>query len=42
VGALTESGGNVLQAAKLLGWGRNTVYVRLRKYGLSPQPFRDA
>ena len=40
VAALTETGGNVLQAAKRLGWGRNTMYVRMREQGLSPRQFR--
>ncbi len=32
--ALEESGGNVSRAARILGVGRDTVYRRLRKYGI--------
>jgi two-component system, NtrC family, response regulator HydG len=33
--ALRQSGGNQTQAAKLLGWHRNTVRAKLRLYGIS-------
>lgn len=39
--ALQNSGGNMTQAAKILGIGRNTLYNRLRKYSISTKAKRQ-
>lgn len=33
---LELTAGNVSQAARLLGIGRNTLYVKMRRFGFSP------
>ena len=39
--ALRETKGNVVGAARLLRMGRNRVYIKMRKYGMSVESFRE-
>ena len=41
IAAMRQKGGNINQAAGLLGISRNTIYNKLRRYNLAIADFRN-
>jgi PAS domain S-box-containing protein len=42
IAALSRTGGNQSEAARILGVSRGTVWNRMRRYGIDPQGFADS
>ncbi len=38
--ALKKSDGNQIKAAKILGINRNTIRVKIKKFGIAPRAFK--